>query len=76
MDATPSGINLLSKVVSMAEGKRFGLSTVQKSDLWFRGKAGQSLLEIGRAFGKIHSSNSAVSVQRCRRTMRLINEVG
>jgi IS30 family transposase len=40
----------------MAEGKWFGLSAMQKSDLWCRWKAGQSLHEIGRAFGKSHSS--------------------
>jgi hypothetical protein len=47
---------LFSKVVFMIEGKRFGLSVVQKSDMWRRWKAGQSLHEIGRAFGKSHSS--------------------
>jgi IS30 family transposase len=56
VDATPSGIKLLSKVVFMTRGKRFGLSAAQKSDLWRRWKAGQSLHEIGRAFGKEHSS--------------------
>src|SRR6267378_6231770 len=56
VDATPPGINLLSRVVSMAEEKRFGLSAMQKSDMWCRWKAGQSLHEIGRAFGKSHSS--------------------
>ena len=40
----------------MAEGKRFGLSAMEKSELWRRWKAGQSLHEIGRAFGKEHSS--------------------
>src|SRR5206468_13133694 len=45
-----------SKVVFMRPGKRFGLSAVQKSDVWCRWKAGQSLHEIGRAFGKEHSS--------------------
>ncbi len=40
----------------MAEEKRFGLSAMQKSDMWCRWKAGQSLHEIGRAFGKSHSS--------------------
>jgi len=40
----------------MTQGKRFGLSAVQKSDMWCRWKAGQSLHEIGRAFGKSHSS--------------------
>jgi IS30 family transposase len=40
----------------MRQGKRFGLSTVQKSELWCRWKAGQSLHKIGCAFGKEHSS--------------------
>lgn len=40
----------------MRPGKRFGLSAMQKSELWRRWKAGQSLHEIGRAFGKEHSS--------------------
>jgi Helix-turn-helix domain len=40
----------------MAEGKRIGLSAMQQSDMWCRWKAGQSLNEIGPAFGKSHSS--------------------
>jgi IS30 family transposase len=40
----------------MRQGKQFGLSAMQKSDMWRRWKAGQSLHEIGRAFGKSHSS--------------------
>jgi IS30 family transposase len=40
----------------MRQGKRFGLSAIEKSDLWRRWKAGESLHEIGRAFGKSHSS--------------------
>jgi len=40
----------------MTRGKRFGLSAAQKSDLWRRWKARQSLYEIGRAFGREHSS--------------------
>jgi hypothetical protein len=36
----------------MRQGERFGLSAMRKSDLWRRWKAGQSLHEIGRAFGK------------------------
>jgi hypothetical protein len=40
----------------MTQGKRFGLSAAQKSDMWCRWKAGRSLHEIGRAFGKEHSS--------------------
>src|ERR1700678_2190189 len=56
VDATPSGINLFLKVVFMKPGKRFGLSAEQKLDVWRRWKAGQTLHEIGRAFGKEHSS--------------------
>jgi IS30 family transposase len=40
----------------MRLGQRFGLSAVEKSELWRRWKAGQSLHEIGRAFGKSHAS--------------------
>jgi IS30 family transposase len=40
----------------MRRGKRFGLSAIEKSDLWRRWKAGWSLHEMGRAFGKSHSS--------------------
>src|ERR1700727_1848542 len=40
----------------MRPGKRFGLSAIEKSKIWSRWKAGQSLHEIGRAFDKPHSS--------------------
>src|SRR5713101_79914 len=40
----------------MRPGKRFGLSAIEKSGIWSRWKAGQSLHEIGRAFDKPHSS--------------------
>ena len=40
----------------MRSGKRFGLSAVEKSDIWSRWKTGQSLHEIGRAFDKPHTS--------------------
>jgi IS30 family transposase len=40
----------------MAQGKRAELSTAQRTDIWCRWKAGQSLHEIGRAFGQGHSS--------------------
>jgi len=39
----------------MRPGRRFGLSAGEKCDVWSRWKAGQSLHEIGRAFGKEHS---------------------
>jgi IS30 family transposase len=44
----------------MKPGKRFGLSAVEKRDVWSRWKAGQSLHEIGRAFDKPHSCIRAV----------------
>ena len=40
----------------MKPGKRFGLSAVEKSNIWSRWKTGQSLHEIGRAFDKPHTS--------------------
>jgi hypothetical protein len=40
----------------MKPGQRFGRSAAQKSDVWRRWKDGQTLNEIGRAFGKEHSS--------------------
>ena len=40
----------------MRQGRRFGLSAEQKLEVWRRWKAGQTLHEIGRAFGKEHSS--------------------
>src|ERR1700733_11890859 len=36
----------------MAQGKRNRLSTEQRIDMWRRWKAGESLHDIGRAFGK------------------------
>src|ERR1700720_738813 len=44
----------------MRLGMRFGLSAIQKRDVWSRWKAGQSLHEIGRAFDKPHSCIRAV----------------
>src|SRR5450432_4937914 len=40
----------------MKQGRRFGLSAEQKLEMWRRWKSGQTLHEIGRAFGKEHSS--------------------
>ena len=40
----------------MTPGKRFGLSAIEKSDIWRRWKAGETLHEIGRAFDKPHTS--------------------
>ena len=47
---------ILLEVVLMRQGRRYGLSAEQRTDLWRRWKAGESLHEIGRAFGKDHGS--------------------
>ena len=48
----------------MRPGMRFGLSAVEKRDVWSRWRAGQSLHEIGRAFEKPHSCIRAVLLPR------------
>src|SRR5271167_1937468 len=40
----------------MRQGRRYGLSAEQRTGIWRRWKAGESLHEIGRAFGKDHGS--------------------
>ena len=40
----------------MKRGKRFGLSAIEKIDMWRRWKKGETLHEIGRAFDKPHTS--------------------
>ena len=58
-------INLLSGGgVEMRPGRRFGLSAREKLEVWNRWKAGQSLHEIGRAFGKEHSCIRSVLLPR------------
>lgn len=48
----------------MRPGMRFGLSAIEKLEVWSRWKAGQSLHEIGRAFDKPHSCIRAVLLPR------------
>jgi IS30 family transposase len=48
----------------MRLGIRFGLSAIEKRDVWSRWKAGQTLHEIGRAFDKPHSCIRAVLLPR------------
>ena len=48
----------------MRSGMRFGLSAIEKLDIWNRWKAGESLHEIGRAFDKPHSCIRAVLLPR------------
>src|ERR1700744_2858560 len=40
----------------MRVGRRYGLSSAQKTEIWLRWKAVESLHEIGRALGKDHGS--------------------
>jgi IS30 family transposase len=57
VDATPSDRDhLFLEVVFMRPGRRYGLSSAQKAEIWRRWKAGESLHEIGRALGKDHGS--------------------
>src|SRR5246127_700159 len=48
----------------MTQGKRDRLSTEQRIDMWRRWKAGESLHDIGRAFGKGHGSIRFLLTQR------------
>jgi transposase, IS30 family len=48
----------------MSEGNRSRLSSIQRTDIWRRWKSGQSLHEIGRAFGKPHTSIRCVLLPR------------
>ena len=48
----------------MRSGMRFGLSAIEKRDVWSRWKAGQTLYEIGRAFDKPHSCIRTVLLPR------------
>src|SRR5258705_8474829 len=48
----------------MAQGKRNRLSTEQRIDMWHRWKSGESLHDIGRAFGKGHGSIRFLLTQR------------
>jgi hypothetical protein len=40
------------QVALMAQGKRADVSAAQRTEIWQRWKAGESLHEIGRAFGR------------------------
>src|ERR1700733_13044952 len=48
----------------MRPGKRFEFSAIEKSDIWRRWKAGQSLREIGRVFDKPPSSIQCLLLPR------------
>ena len=48
----------------MRPGMRFGLSAIEKGEVWSRWKAGESLHESGRAFDKPHSCFRAVLLPR------------
>ncbi|MBV9886455.1 MAG: helix-turn-helix domain-containing protein [Acidobacteria bacterium] len=48
----------------MRPGIGFGLSAMEKHEVWIRWKAGQSLHELGRVFDKPHSCIRAVLLPR------------
>src|SRR5271163_3569136 len=50
--ALSSRTSSIEGVVFMSEGKPSRLSPAQRTDVWSRWKAGESLHEIGRAYGK------------------------
>ena len=43
---------------------RLGLSSIDKCEIWSRWKAGETLHEIGRAYGKCHNTIRAVLLPR------------
>src|ERR1700731_3717508 len=51
-------------MVFMTQGKRSRLSPAEKTDIWKRWKAGQTLHEIGRSYGKPHNSIRGVLLPR------------
>src|SRR6266851_4059251 len=51
-------------MVFMSEGKQSRLSLAQKADVWSRWKAGESLHEMGRAYGKPHNCIRCVLLSR------------
>jgi hypothetical protein len=55
---------LLLRMVFMSEGKQSRLSPAQKADVWSRWKAGESLHEMGRAYGKPHNCIRCVLLPR------------
>jgi hypothetical protein len=48
----------------MRQGRRYGRSAAQRTEIWRRWKAGESLHEIGRAFGKGNGSIRFLLAQR------------
>src|SRR5215813_3630579 len=54
----------LLRMVSMTQGKWSRLSLSQRADIWIRWKAGQTLHEIGRAYGKPHPTIRKVLLPR------------
>ena len=55
INATPSDSEVLPEVVFMAQGKRVEVSAAERTEIWRRWKSGESLREIGRAFGRKHT---------------------
>jgi hypothetical protein len=43
---------------------RLGLSAIDKREIWSRSKAGETLHEIGRVYGKCHNTIRTVLTRR------------
>src|SRR5215475_10781353 len=54
----------LLRMVFMTQGKWSRLSPTQRADIWKRWKAGQTLHEIGRTYGKPHPTIRKVLLPR------------
>src|SRR5215831_14818586 len=54
----------LLRMVSMSQGKWSRLSSIQRADIWTRWRAGQTLHDIGRAYGKPHPTIRKVLLPR------------
>ena len=66
VDATPSDKSFLFIGGVYDRRKTVRLSAEQRTEIWRRWKAGESLREIGRAFGKDHGSIQFLLSQRGR----------
>jgi hypothetical protein len=64
VDATPSDKSFLFIGGVYDRRKTVRLSAEQRTEIWRRWKAGESLREIGRAFGKDHGSIQFLLSQR------------
>ena len=55
---------------------RLGLSAIDKREIWSRWKAGETLHEIGRAYGKCHNTIRAVLLLAAASLLLLVAALG